>query len=292
MPAFDLGALVVRVRAANPVSINSLMGRGVQNAFFAAIGESLAASIQPKDSSSDRPLPYTVSGLMSADSTADLQGDVPAGTPAWIRLTGINATVCAALEIFRESPPAALDIHQTAWDVVSVTWDENPWASIGTYRAMMEAAYTQPSTPDTLHLLFASPTTFRSSGASVAAPIPNLIFSSLAEHWAATTGMPVREARLWQAFTTYHISLVEQDIKTHALKFKDGGKETGFTGEALFEFKAKNPVLARENAALEADIQKDFDNLCRLTAMLADYASYAGIGRKTTSGLGMSRRLG
>jgi|GEM_PF-1636490 len=292
MASFDLGALVVRLRATNPVSINGLMGRGVQNAFFSAIGDALAASIQPKDSSSDRPLPYTVSGVMSSDSTVDLQNDFPAGTPAWVRLTGINAQVCAALEIFRESPPPALDIHQTAWDVVDITWDETPWASRGTYRAMMESAYTQPSTPDTLHLLFASPTTFRSSGASVAAPIPNLIFSSLADHWAATTGMPVREARLWQAFTTYHINLVEQDIKTHALRFKDGGKESGFTGEALFEFKPQNAVLARENAALEADIQKDFDNLCRLTAMLADYASYAGIGRKTTSGLGMSRRMG
>lgn len=292
MSSFDLGAMVVRLQAAQAVSITTLMGRGVQSAFLSALDEPLAASIQPKDSSSDRPLPYTVSGIMADGKTHDLHGDISAGTPAWIRLTGLNRQTCAALEQFRQAPPAQLDIHQTLWDITSMTWDEAPWASTHTYRALMESAYTQPSTPDTLHLQFASPTTFRSSGSSVAAPIANLIFSNLADHWAAITGMPVRELKLWQAFTTYHISLVEQDIKPYAIKFKDGGKDSGFTGEALYEFKPQNSVLERENKVLEAEVRKDYDNLCRLAGMLADYAKYAGVGRKTTSGLGLCHRLG
>lgn len=291
MPSFDLGALVVRLKSVDAVSINSLMGRGVQSAFLSAIGES-ANAIQPKESSSDRPLPYTVSGVMIEGKTDELQGDFPAGTPAWVRLTGLNAQTCAALENFHQAPPEIFDIHQTLWQITSTTWDDVPWASTHSYRMLMESAYTQPSVPDTLHLKFASPTTFRSSGSSVAAPIANLIFSNLADHWAAITGMPVREAKLWQAFTTYHISLVEQDIQPYAIRFKDGGKDSGFTGEALYEFKPQNAALERDNKALETEIRKDYDNLCRLAAMLADYATYAGVGRKTTSGLGLCRRLG
>lgn len=292
MPAFDLGALIVRLTAKNAVSLQSLMGRGVQTAFLSALPEATAATLQPKETSSDRPLPYTVSGLMADGDTQELQGEIAAGTPAWIRVTGLSATACAALEIFHAAPPPMLDIHQTLWDIGEITWDAPPWASTHTYRALMEAAYTQPTTPDTLHLLFASPTTFRSSGASVAAPVANLIFSNLADHWVAITGMPVREAKLWQAFISHHISLVEQDIKPYPIRFKDGGKDSGFIGEALYEFRPKSDALERENKALEAEVRKDYDNLCRLAAMLADYALYAGVGRKTTSGLGMCRRLG
>ncbi|MCU0476704.1 MAG: hypothetical protein MUC99_11450 [Anaerolineae bacterium] len=250
MPSFDLGALVIRLRATQPTPLTSHIGRSVQAAVLAALGEERAAQLQPRDNT-DRPLPYTVSTVLADGTTTALSGAIPADAPAWVRVTGLTASACAALDSLAQHPPATLGLPEP-WAVEGVTWDAPPWASTLTYRALMEAAYTQPQAPDSLHLLFATETTFRSSGATVAAPQPALIFGSLAEHWAACTGMPVREAKLWQAFTTYHIATAAQDITHHALKFRDGGKEDAFRGEALFELTPKNNALERDNPALEA----------------------------------------
>jgi hypothetical protein len=51
-------------------------------------------------------------------------------------------------------------------------------------------------------------------------------------------------------------------------------------------------LLERENKALEAEVRKDYDNLCRLAGILTDYAKYVGVGRKTTSDLVLCHYLG
>lgn len=295
MPAFDLGALVVQVRAGRETSVQNHMGRAIHRQFFVAIQDPLDGEQRvhpPEGESTDRLMPYAASGLMRAGSTAALNGRITEGTPAWFRLCGLSAVICDRLDQFRLNPPDYIDIDRVPWAVESIAWESEPWGAVSTHQTLMGVAQLHPQPPTHLHFEFASPTTFRSDGINLPAPLPHLVFNSLAKRWAEMTGAPVRDETLWNGFTRYHIMLHSHTTRTETVRVKDGGKEIGFVGTAVYEFTRKNEALARHDPALQAAVQADYPNLCRLASMLADYALFAGVGRKTTTGMGMARKTG
>jgi len=295
MTQFDLGALVIHVRAGLDTTIQNHMGRAIHRQFFVAIQDPLKGEgrIHPVEGeANDKPMPYSTSGLMQSDKTAPIIGRLKAGAAAWFRVTGLTEPICAKLEAFRADAPSHIELDHLPWEIVGMSWDDAPWGTVSTHQTLMHAAQALRHAPTHLHFEFASATTFRSDGMNLPAPLPHLVFNSLANRWAEITGAALREKSLWNAFTRYHIMINKQATQTDTVRVKDGGKEIGFTGMAVYEFKPKNDALERENPALEAEIQADYPNLCRVASMLADYAQFAGVGRKTTTGMGMTRRTG
>jgi CRISPR-associated endoribonuclease Cas6 len=293
MTQFDLGALVIHVRTGSDIVVQNHMGPAIQRQFFPAGQDTLEAQGRialTEEESTDRLMPYSTSELMQMKQTAPIHGQLEAGAEAWFRVTGLNESICAQLEAFRVSAPPYLELDRVPWEIVRITWDDAPWATASTYQKLMQAAQALHDTPTHIHFEFASATTFRSEGANISAPLPHLVFNSLANRWAEITGWALREKSLWNAFTRYHIMLNDHMTHTEMVRVKEGGKEIGFTGQAVYEFKSTNDALARENPALEAEIKSDYPNLCRVASMLADYAQFAGVGRKTSTGLGMARR--
>jgi CRISPR-associated endoribonuclease Cas6 len=291
---FDLGALVIHVRAGVETTIQNHMGRAIHRQFFVAIQDPLEGEgrIHPaEDEPTDRLMPYSTSGLMQIGKTTPIHGKLKVGAEAWLRVTGLTADICAKLEAFRVAPPQYIELDRTPWEIVSILWESQPWGAVSTHQTLMFTAQKLPI-PTHIHLEFASPTTFRSDGMNLPVPLPHLVFNSLANRWAEITGATLRDKTLWNAFTRYHIMLNKHDTQTEMVRVKDGGKEIGFTGTAVYEFKRKNEALERENPSLEAEIQADYPNLCRVASVLADYAQFAGVGRKTTTGMGMTRRTG
>lgn len=287
--AFELGALVIEVRAGLETTVKNHMGRAIHRQFFVAIQDPLegAGRIHPaEDEPTDRLMPYSTSGLMHPDGTLALDDVYPKGTRAWFQVAGLTADICARLEAFRAAPPSYLELDRMPWEIVGMRW-----AATSRYQTLMLDAQKSPA-PKHIHFAFESPTTFRSDGMNLPVPLPHLAFNSLANRWADITGAALRDKTLWNAFTRYHIMLNRHTTQTQMVRVKDGGKEIGFTGTAVYEFKSKNEALERENPALEAEVQADFVNLRRIASALADYAQYAGVGRKTTTGLGMTRRIG
>lgn len=122
-----------------------------------------------------------------------------------------------------------------------------------------------------IHLEFVSPTVFRSGGKrNVVFPEPQLVFGSLLNRWQAYSRIKFDDSiSSW----IEKILTIRYRLTTRMLDFGTY-QELGFTGYCQYEIYKDTPK----------------DVVLALNA-LGDFAYYAGIGAKTTMGMGQSRRL-
>jgi len=110
---------------------------------------------------------------------------------------------------------------------------------------------------------FLSPTSFKQKQNIQTLPLPELVFDSLWRRWnvyaPAELQFPAVE---WQGLISAY------ELKTHALKM-EGGAEIGATGWVRYRF--PDPEQAR------------------LATILAHFAFFSGVGRKTAMGMGQTR---
>lgn len=294
MTACDLGVLDIHLKATQPSYLSQHLGRAVHAWFFRAVGPEVAAHIHPKsDEGTHREMPFTVSGLLRADSDAAVFGAVAAGDSARVRFTGLDANVVAALDQYRQHINAALnagarvlaDIDHQPWRITTAAWE-----TLTSYQTLIDT-HRQAVPPRRMTLRFAAATTFRSNAVNMPLPLPHLVFGSLVTRWQAFTQLQLRElpAEQMDAFIAHHVLLSRHNIQTALYRFKDGGKEVGFAGEATFELARTSAHLLKHNPVLERLLQAEYPWFCRTLGLLADYARFSGVGRKTTAGMGMMR---
>jgi CRISPR-associated endoribonuclease Cas6 len=122
-----------------------------------------------------------------------------------------------------------------------------------------------------LHMQFLTPTTFRTTDLDMPFPVPKTVFYGL--------------QRRWEAFSDVHFGPELNDWIGRAVRVRDfqlrprtvhfkgarGASMTACVGEVTYQ-------LARPGDAMPAFVR-----------LLADYANYAGVGYKTTYGLGHVR---
>lgn len=117
---------------------------------------------------------------------------------------------------------------------------------------------------------FLSPTSFRSKDTQIILPLPELVFGSLFKKW--NTFSPVKfPEELKEKFTEIRIS--KYNLKTEMIHFSTY-KVKGFKGNVMYEL--PSGMIQKYKKQLNA---------------LADFAFYAGVGYKTTMGLGQTRRI-
>jgi len=180
-------------------------------------------------------------------------------------------------------PPLRLGQAQLNVARVLATPDSGePWAGFARFAELWAAASAVDETAWRLH--FATPTVFKTGDADMPLPIPRLCFQSWLTSWevhAPQSLFPDAEAR--KAFLT---EVVERQVSVdydylrlahHALFF-DGARTgtQGFIGTCRFTLRPAR--VAPEHRTI--------------LAALARYSYYAGTGRKTTMGMGMTRFLG
>jgi CRISPR-associated endoribonuclease Cas6 len=118
----------------------------------------------------------------------------------------------------------------------------------------------QAATTQMIQLNFLSPTSFKQDRHIQPFPLPDLVFGSLLRRWNAFAPQELHFSPVeWQGV----ISAFE--LKTHALKL-EGGAEIGSQGWVRYRF--SDPEQAK------------------IASILAQFAFYAGVGRKTTMGMG------
>lgn len=103
-------------------------------------------------------------------------------------------------------------------------------------------------------------------------PRPELVFGSLARTWSLYSPLALsvgREDLAWMV--TEGVIVNRYELRSQMLQFPKH-KQVGFTGDCIYEC-AEDTKLAP------------------ILEMLADFALYAGIGYKTTMGMGQARRL-
>jgi CRISPR-associated endoribonuclease Cas6 len=124
---------------------------------------------------------------------------------------------------------------------------------------------------------FLSPTGFKRDNRQIFLPLPELVFGSLLRKWRA-----LLEPGAWSGVENAlpRIEIQSYRIQSHAVKLKaDAGRKSdrilrGFTGETEYSFRA---LTGTECEALSA---------------LSFFAFFAGVGYKTSQGMGEALPFG
>ena len=292
----DLAALILYLRVPRPMHIYNHMGRAIFQLglmLLNATDEALAVDIH--DESAEKP--FTVSGLMRGDSVHF--GDLETGDACWLRFTALSASTVAALDAYRqvtlacltENQPIYVEIDRVLWEVTAAVWDDSVLPGLMSYQHLIERHQSvMPAQAHTLN--FRSATTFRSNGAILPLPRPELVFGSLLNRWIAFTSHRLRDLPQDQlmVFLMHHVVISSYRTETALYKGKKGVTELGFTGEVTFEVLPRSEFLRKREPTLEAALRREGIWFARTVNLLADFAYYSGVGRKTTNGMGMIRK--
>jgi CRISPR-associated endoribonuclease Cas6 len=114
---------------------------------------------------------------------------------------------------------------------------------------------------DPLELEFVSPTSFKQQQIIQPFPLPDLVFGSLLRRWNALAPPDLHFPNVqWQGLVSAY------DLKTHAMKMKSD--EIGSVGWVRYRFPLPEQA--------------------RIATILARFACFAGVGRKTAMGMGQT----
>lgn len=194
---------------------------------------------------------------------------IPAGNACWWRITLLDDTLFGKLthlwlNLNPEHPwhlgPA--DLHITS--ILGTPQSTQPWVNAMTYAQL----YEQASDSDRIiSFSFATPTAFRQGQFDTALPTRDSVFNSLLQRWNKYSGIEISNLPIESIFPSYF------NINTEIVP-DSRSKFIGCVGEVTYRLMGDlDPIAIKQ------------------INVLADFALYSGVGRKTPMGMGMVRRL-
>lgn len=285
----DFAAYVCRLRALEPMNPQSHMGRAVQRVLLQLVGQTNPQLAEDLHEHGHATKAYATSGLLQWRSTYPVLDQVKPGDLAWIRLVALRAEVVTALDalmakVNNGTRPVVIKLDSRTkpnWEIEAVT-TEDRWGGRTTATALME-----PTGKRDGHFTFRfrSATGFRRDGMTFPLPLPELVFGSLERQWRDLTGIQTR--MIIDDFMRYMVVVGQHDIQTHALKFKKGTVQVGFTGDVSFRAMKRNAKLEKNDPELHAELQAFYAPCVDFLSAVSGFAFYSGVGIKTTQGMGM-----
>ncbi|MCC5634804.1 CRISPR-associated endoribonuclease Cas6 [Nostoc sp. CHAB 5844] len=197
------------------------------------------------------------------------QQPIPTGTPCWWRISLLDDTLFSKLtQLWLNLNPShpwhlgPADLYITS--IQGTPQSTQPWANACTYTQLYEEA---SETERSLNLSFATPTAFRQGQYDTTLPTRECVFNSLLSRWNKYSGIVFSAIALESIFPSF--------INIHTEILADSrSKFIGIIGEVNYRLLGEiEPIQIKQ------------------LNTLANFALYAGVGRKTTMGLGMVRRL-
>ncbi len=222
---------------------------------------------------------FTISPLQRSDYTPpghtlqwEYKQPIPPQTPCWWRISLLDET------LFRHLTPLWLqlnpghpwhlgpaDLHITS--VLGTAQSTQPWANYCSYKDLYDQA---SDNCHSLTLRFYTPATFRQGRHDSALPTRECVFNSLLKRWNHYSGIPFPETLSQWLFSSRF------DLFTQ-LANDSKSKWAGCVGTITYH------ILGDEDP-VDPTVIKQLNTL-------ADFALYAGVGRKTPMGMGMVRRI-
>lgn len=214
--------------------------------------------------------PFTVSNLRGP-----FAGGKPDPAAAYkLRLTALDARVAGMFAEAREAGSLRAG-EMVELDFLRFKVQEEAGANgrhEAAYQSLTNLLFSAEPPPRRLVLEFTSPTMFKAGKRQTPFPMPELVFGSLLDRWNASESIPTplpEEARTYarECLRLGRFSLRGRLVRLH------GEPYHGFTGRVTFH-------------------TVNYDRYWMgMMAMLAQYAFYAGVGAKTTMGMGQCRLL-
>ncbi|NDJ19044.1 CRISPR-associated endoribonuclease Cas6 [Myxacorys almedinensis] len=264
-------SLVLQLQPQSPIPASHLSGRHLHALFLDLVRSqdpTLSKALHTQTSEKS----FTLSALQtkSRDSGLQYQHDhaIAAGTPCWWRISLLDDALFGKLAplwlTLNSQQPWHLGAAEiTVTSVLGTPQPRQPWAGFATYPQMVEEASDRDRQ---VKFLFCTPTTFRQAKYDSALPTRDLVFQSLLRRWNQYSEIVFLEAIIEAIFPSFF------DIRTDIV-IDSRSKFIGCVGEVTFQ------ILGDVEAQTIRQINT-----------LADFALYAGVGRKTPMGMGMVRR--
>ncbi|MDJ0581168.1 CRISPR-associated endoribonuclease Cas6 [Crocosphaera sp.] len=268
-------SLIINFTPLSPISPIYLKGRHIHALFLTLVshvdqqlGNSLHHS-QSDKAFSLSPLQITRKNGNHNNLKWTHDKSISPGASCWFRVSLLDDTLFGQLtQLWLNLNPyqpwhlGSADLQITS--ILGTPQSTQPWANACPYQQLYEQG---SETERTFKFIFATPTAFRQGKYDTPFPTPESVFKSLLNRWNKYSSTKITDLKIDSLFPSYF------DIKTEI--FTDyRSKFIGCIGNVQYR-------LLGEVACLQI---KHFN-------VLADYALYCGVGRKTTMGMGMTRRL-
>lgn len=274
-------SLVLNLLPQSPIPPQYLTGRHL-HALFLTLVSSVDTTLGDRlhDSTADKaftlsPLQTRGQGrykpkLPNGDSLQYFhQQAIPAGTPCWWRISLLDDSLFSQLtQLWLNLNPShpwhlgPADLYITS--IQGTPQSTQPWANATTYAQLYEQA---SDSIRTFNFSFATPTAFRQGQFDTTLPTRECVFNSLLSRWHKYSGIEFTQIAIESIFPSF------LNIHTEIL----ADSRSKFIG-----------ILGQVNYRILGDVEPM--QIKQINA-LADFALYAGVGRKTTMGMGMLRRL-
>ncbi|MFN6476023.1 CRISPR-associated endoribonuclease Cas6 [Nostoc sp. DedQUE07] len=271
-------SLVLNLLPQSPIPPQYLTGRHL-HALFLTLVSSVDSTLGDRlhDSTADKaftlsPLQIN-SSLLKGGKGAKLQYShqqpIPAGTPCWWRISLLDDTLFGKLtQLWLNLNPnrpwhlGPADLYITS--IQGTPQSIQPWANASTYAQLYEEASDRNSS---INLSFSTPTAFRQGQYDTTLPTRESVFNSLLSRWNKYSGIEFTQIAIESIFPSF--------VNIHTEILADSrSKFIGIIGEVNYKILGEiEPIQIKQINAL------------------ADFALYSGVGRKTTMGMGMTRRL-
>jgi len=194
---------------------------------------------------------------------------IPAGTPCWWRISLLDDSLFGKLAQLWLNLNPNLSWHLGSADlqissIQGTPQLNSPWANACSYAQLYEEASEKDKV---FSFIFATPTAFRQGKYDNALPAPESVFNSLRKRWNKYSEIEIPELSLESTFPSYF------DVRTEMIA-DSRSKLIGCVGEVSYRLLGKaEPLQVKQMNTL------------------ANFALYCGVGRKTTMGLGITRRI-
>lgn len=218
---------------------------------------------------------YTVSALQG-DLGAGERGwlKIQAGQNAFFRVTAIHEEIASALLQAAEAGEGGPELDDGNWQPQAPMIDGHDLTKESSFVQLAEQAQEMAErnhlAPEVV-LRFTSPTCFIENEQSLPLPVPRYVFGNLFNQWQSASPFPLPVEDVDHFITSIHLAYTS--LKT---QFIDFGKfrRVGFVGLVRFGLHPKFPPMYR-----------------MLLHLLAEFASFSGVGSHTTMGMGQVIRV-